>query len=155
MPSSIRVDSGFRYRVSTMRFADRRDEATAAERTVRKSIRGAYPIARACVDPSAALDRACTPAPGGTEAVMVAGGYGLATFRLFSEELRRASRPGRVFYGGRTLADLQLRDGFAPLGMPLVPATEDGSLGVRGRVTVPLEAPLDGRPGPVRLYPLG
>ncbi len=86
---------------------------------------------------------------------MVAGGYGIAPFRLFSEELRRASRPGRVFYGGRTLADLQLRDGFAPLGMPLVPATEDGSLGVRGRVTVPLEAHLDGRPGPVRLYACG
>lgn len=103
----------------------------------------------------APLGCAFTPPPPGTEAVMVAGGYGIAPFRLFSEELRRASRRGRVFYGGRTLADLQLRDGFAPLGVPLVPATEDGSLGARGRVTVPLEAYLDGRPGPVKLYACG
>jgi len=86
---------------------------------------------------------------------MVAGGYGIAPFRLFSEELRRAGRSGRVFYGGRTVADLQLRDGFEPLGVPLVPATEDGSLGARGRVTVPLEAHLDGGPGPLRLYACG
>jgi len=103
----------------------------------------------------APLGRAFTPPPAGTEAVMVAGGYGIAPFRLFSEELRRAGRSGRVFYGGRTVADLQLRDGFAPLGVPLVPATEDGSLGTRGRVTVPLEVHLDGRPGPVRLYACG
>ena len=103
----------------------------------------------------APLGRAFTPPPAGTEAVMVAGGYGIAPFRLFSEELRRAGRSGRVFYGGRTVADLQLREGFEPLGVPLVPATEDGSLGARGRVTVPLEAHLDGRPGPLRLYACG
>ena len=103
----------------------------------------------------APLGRAFTLPPPGTEAVMVAGGYGIAPFRLFSEELRRAGRTGRVFYGGRAAADLQLRERFAPLGVPLVPATEDGSLGARGRVTVPLEAHLDGRPGPVRLYACG
>jgi dihydroorotate dehydrogenase electron transfer subunit len=36
-----------------------------------------------------------------------------------------------------------------------VPATEDGSLGERGRVTVPLEAHLDAAPGPARLYACG
>ena len=105
-----------------------------------------------CLGP---LGRTFTLPSEGTEAVMVAGGYGIAPFRLFSEELRQAGRKGRVFYGGRTASDLQLRDRFEPLGVPLVPATEDGSLGERGRVTVPLEAYLDARPGPVRLYACG
>ena len=103
----------------------------------------------------APLGRAFTPPPPGTEALMVAGGYGIAPFRLFAEELQRTGGRGRVFYGGRTAADLQLRDRFEPLGTPLVPATEDGSLGASGRVTVPLEEYLDRHPGPGRLYACG
>ena len=49
-----------------------------------------------------------------------------------------------VFYGGRTAADLPMRGAFADLGVPVVAATEDGSDGTKGRVTVPLEAYLDG-----------
>ena len=95
-------------------------------------------------------------APGsGEEALLVAGGYGIAPFCLFSEELRRAGSRARVFYGGRTSRDLQIRDRFEPLGVPLVAATEDGSLGAKGRVTSPLSQYLDGRPGPVRLYACG
>jgi dihydroorotate dehydrogenase electron transfer subunit len=91
----------------------------------------------------------------GAEALLVAGGYGIAPFYLFSQELRRAGRRARVFYGGRTAADLQLRAPFAALDVPLVPVTEDGSLGERGRVTAPLEAYLDGGAGPRRLYACG
>jgi dihydroorotate dehydrogenase electron transfer subunit len=86
---------------------------------------------------------------------MVAGGYGIAPFRLFSEQLAREGRRARVFYGGRTCGDLQVREGFAPLGVPLACATEDGSEGHRGRVTEPLAAYLDGAPGPVSLYASG
>jgi dihydroorotate dehydrogenase electron transfer subunit len=93
------------------------------------------------------------PAPG-TAALMVAGGYGIAPFFLFSRELLAAGRAGQVFYGGRSADDLQLRERFSGL-VALVPATEDGSLGQRGRVTVPLEAFLDDHAGPVRLYACG
>jgi dihydroorotate dehydrogenase electron transfer subunit len=93
------------------------------------------------------------PAPG-TEALMVAGGYGIAPFFLLSRELLAAGRNGRVFYGGRGAGDLQLRERFSGL-VPLVLATEDGTLGQRGRVTAPLEAFLDLGPGPVRLYACG
>jgi dihydroorotate dehydrogenase electron transfer subunit len=93
------------------------------------------------------------PAPG-TEAVMVAGGYGIAPFFLFSKELAAAGCSGRVFYGGRSARDLQLRERFAGL-VPLAPATEDGSVGQRGRVIAPLEAFLAENTGPVRLYACG
>jgi dihydroorotate dehydrogenase electron transfer subunit len=104
-----------------------------------------------CLGP---LGRSFPVPAAGEEALLVGGGYGIAPFRLFCEQLGGTSR-ARVFYGGRTGHDLQLRDRFADLGVPLQPATEDGSLGQRGRVTAPLEAYLDARPGPVRLYACG
>ena len=92
--------------------------------------------------------------PAGTEALMVAGGYGIAPFHLFSRELLASGGRGRVFYGGRTVADLQIRDLFEALGMPLVSATDDGSAGHHGRVTEPLDAHLAG-PGPFQAYACG
>ena len=105
-----------------------------------------------CLGP---LGHPFTPPLPGEEALLVAGGYGIAPFRLFGEELRRVTSRARVFYGGRTARDLQIRDRFEPLGVPLVAATEDGSLGVRGRVTAPLEDHLEATKGPVRLYACG
>lgn len=102
-----------------------------------------------CLGP---LGRPFTPPGPGEEALLVAGGYGIAPFRLFAEGLGGRAQ---VFYGGRTRADLQLRELFDPLGVKLHPATEDGSLGVRGRVTAPLLAHLEAREGPVRLYACG
>jgi dihydroorotate dehydrogenase electron transfer subunit len=105
-----------------------------------------------CLGP---LGRAFSLPPAGCEAMLVAGGYGIAPFRLFGEELSRAGHRARLFYGGRTAADLQLTDRFAGLGVSLDLATEDGTLGHRGRVTEPLQAYLDSQPGPVRLYACG
>lgn len=104
-----------------------------------------------CLGP---LGRSFPPPAAGEEALLVAGGYGIAPFRLFCEQLGGTDR-ARVFYGGRTAHDLQMHDRFADLGVPLLPATEDGSLGHPGRVTAPLEVYLDSRPGPVRLYACG
>ena len=105
-----------------------------------------------CLGP---LGRPFTPPPAGHEALLVAGGYGIAPFRRFCEHLARECHRARVFYGGRTAGDLQVREPFAEMGVPLVSATEDGSLGHRGRVTGPLEAYLDEAPGPVTLYASG
>jgi dihydroorotate dehydrogenase electron transfer subunit len=105
-----------------------------------------------CLGP---LGRPFTAPPAGTEALLVAGGYGVAPFRFLGEELRRTGGRGRLFYGGRTAADLPLLGRLGGLGLEIVPATEDGSLGVSGRVTVPLEAHLDAAKGPVRLYACG
>lgn len=91
----------------------------------------------------------------GTQALLVAGGYGIAPFVLFSRELKGKGQAVRVFYGGRTDDDVQLPASFEALGVPLVTATEDGSLGQHGRVTEPLLAYLDSEPGAVQLFACG
>jgi dihydroorotate dehydrogenase electron transfer subunit len=105
-----------------------------------------------CLGP---LGRPFPAPPPGHEAVLVAGGYGIAPFRLFCEQLAGQGGRARVFYGGRTAGDLQVREPFGLLDVPLIPATEDGSHGHRGRVTEPLTAYLDAGPGPVVLYASG
>ncbi len=105
-----------------------------------------------CLGP---LGRAFTAPPAGVEALLVAGGYGVAPFRFLGEELRRTGGRARLFYGGRTAADLPLLDRLAGLGLTIVPATEDGSLGERGRVTVPLQTHLDTAGDGVKLYACG
>jgi dihydroorotate dehydrogenase electron transfer subunit len=52
--------------------------------------------------------------------------------------------PTTLFYGARSGAELFYLDFFERLGVTLVLATEDGSRGVKGRVTVPLEDALRG-----------
>ena len=91
------------------------------------------------------------------EAWMVAGGVGLAPFATLAEALAEAGVKARLFYGGRTRADLFYLDWFASRGVALELATEDGSLGAHGRVTVPLEAALCARADDARvtLYACG
>jgi dihydroorotate dehydrogenase electron transfer subunit len=105
-----------------------------------------------CLGP---LGRPFSTPPEGLEAVMVAGGYGIAPFLMMSQDLLRAGRTGRVFYGGRTAADLQLEPAFAPLGVSLVTTTEDGSRGRQGRVTEAVEDHLTQAPGRCVLYACG
>jgi len=105
-----------------------------------------------CLGP---LGRPFTPPPAQMEALLVAGGYGIAPFWLFCEELR-GSRKARLFYGGRRAVDLPLGTSFrAALGVPVVSSTEDGSEGWKGRVTDPLEAYLSENDGPSALYACG
>ncbi|MCC7007993.1 MAG: dihydroorotate dehydrogenase electron transfer subunit [Acidobacteria bacterium] len=91
------------------------------------------------------------------DAWMVAGGVGLAPFVTLAEALAARRTPMTLYYGGRTAGDLHYRELFARLGARLVLATEDGSAGVRGRVTVPLERDLASRPpaSAVTIYACG
>jgi dihydroorotate dehydrogenase electron transfer subunit len=88
---------------------------------------------------------------------MVAGGVGLAPFATLAESLLAAGVTPRLFYGGRTHADLFYLDWFASRGVTLDLATEDGSLGAHGRVTAPLDDALRARDAgvPVTLYACG
>jgi dihydroorotate dehydrogenase electron transfer subunit len=91
----------------------------------------------------------------GEEALLIAGGYGIAPFHLYCRQLGRDTRRATVFYGGRTAGDLQIRDAFDALGVKVVCATDDGSLGHHGRVTEPVDAHLDAHRGPAQLYACG
>jgi dihydroorotate dehydrogenase electron transfer subunit len=76
---------------------------------------------------------------------LVAGGVGMPPLFFLAETLRR-TRPAlacTLFYGGRTAGDLLELPAWAALGVTVVPATDDGSLGHHGLVTEPLQTHLN------------
>ena len=75
--------------------------------------------------------------------VLVAGGYGVAPLYYLAEKLREK---GRLLVGGRTAQDILLIDEFTKLGWQVEVATDDGSSGRRGMVTVLLDELLDTAP---------
>jgi dihydroorotate dehydrogenase electron transfer subunit len=91
------------------------------------------------------------------EAWMIAGGVGLAPFVTLAAALAARNTPTTLFYGARRAEELYCVELFEALGVTILLATEDGSRGVRGRITVPLETALRERPlgNPVKLYVCG
>jgi dihydroorotate dehydrogenase electron transfer subunit len=85
---------------------------------------------------------------------MVAGGVGLAPFATLTEALVERGTATTLFYGARTGGELFYLDWFERRGVRVVLATEDGSRGERGRVTVPLERALR-HAGSVMVYACG
>jgi dihydroorotate dehydrogenase electron transfer subunit len=107
----------------------------------------------ACLGP---LGNPFTAAPS-RQAWMVAGGVGLAPFATLAEALAATGTATTLFYGARRASELFYLDFFDRLGIQLVLATEDGSRGTPGRITVPLEsslAALEGQ-GSVIIYACG
>lgn len=91
------------------------------------------------------------------EAWMVAGGVGLAPFATLAEALAARGTAMRLFYGGRSAADLFCLDRFERFGVALALTTEDGTRGERGRVVLPLERDLTAARAhpPVMVYACG
>lgn len=81
------------------------------------------------------------------EVLQVAGGIGIAALLLPARELAQAGVRQRLFFGGRTRADVVGVDEFKPYVAGTVLATENGSRGYRGYVTGPLEDYLRRRHG--------
>jgi dihydroorotate dehydrogenase electron transfer subunit len=77
--------------------------------------------------------------------LLVAGGVGLPPLHLHARVAARGGLHDRVemFYGGRRADDLVLTDDLERWGITTCLATEDGSRGVAGRITVPLLERLD------------
>jgi len=84
------------------------------------------------------------PCPDTTD-LLVAGGVGLPPLFMQGEHAARRGLVARceMLYGGRTTKDLVLLGEMRSLGLALHLATEDGSLGRRGRVTTALEARIE------------
>ena len=80
------------------------------------------------------------PVKCGGAALLVGGGFGVAPLYFLARRLL-ANGVGRVelFVGGRTKDDLLALDRFTALGVAIHPATNDGSAGVQGLVTDPLD----------------
>ena len=74
-------------------------------------------------------------------ALLVGGGYGVAPLYFLAKRLIASGWKGRlaVFIGGRTETDLLAVEEFRSLGVELHLATNDGSEGVKGLVTDPLD----------------
>ncbi len=89
-------------------------------------------------------------------ACLVAGGVGIAALYLLARGLIEQNVKPLLFYGGRSGADLVLRDCFERLGISVACSTEDGSLGERGLVTQPLDRFLrEHRHPDLRIYACG
>lgn len=80
------------------------------------------------------------PRPGGAVQLLVAGGVGLPPLYLQAKRAHAAGTSDRVeiLYGGRDRADLVLLPELESWCARMHLATEDGSVGARGFVTVPL-----------------
>jgi dihydroorotate dehydrogenase electron transfer subunit len=80
--------------------------------------------------------------PKGKAFFLVGGGRGIAPLYFLARELQAKGGHPRVFYGGKTAADLPLLQKFAAQKMEVFISTDDGSLGFPGLVTAMLEKEL-------------
>jgi len=74
--------------------------------------------------------------------VMVAGGVGFPPLMFLSETLTsRGFKPANIhfFYGGKAGGEIVERARIKKLGVKFYPVTDDGSFGVKGLVTKPVE----------------
>jgi dihydroorotate dehydrogenase electron transfer subunit len=86
---------------------------------------------------------------------LVGGGRGIAPLYFLAQELQtRGGRP-RVFYGGKSEADLPLLQKFAARKMDVFISTDDGSAGFPGLVTAMLEKDLARSAPPALIYACG
>lgn len=72
-------------------------------------------------------------------ALLVGGGYGAAPLYFLATQMRTREIPVAVAVGARRADDLIFVDRFERLGVKLLLATEDGSLGTQGYVTTAVE----------------
>jgi dihydroorotate dehydrogenase electron transfer subunit len=86
---------------------------------------------------------------------LVGGGRGIAPLYFLALELQAKGGHPRVFYGGKSEADLPLLRKFAAQKMELFISTDDGSAGFPGLVTAMLEKELARSARPALLYACG
>lgn len=69
------------------------------------------------------------------QVVMIAGGIGIAPFLALSDVLKKKKLDLILLYGGRTKAHVYPMKEFKQNGCKVFVATDDGSVGVKGRVS--------------------
>ncbi len=92
-----------------------------------------------------------------SDVMLVGGGIGVAPLMYLGAWLvEKGIAPSdiRVLIGGRNRDDVLCQDRFRDMGMEVLVATDDGSLGDKGRVTVSMERAMAGRK-PQMVYTCG
>jgi dihydroorotate dehydrogenase electron transfer subunit len=92
---------------------------------------------------------------GGGLAILIGGGSGIASLYELAKALIRKGRPVLVILGAQSKPDLLARSDFGALDVELLCTTEDGSDGIRGRVTDPLAARLADVDGAATVFAVG
>ena len=77
----------------------------------------------------------CMPPEGIRHVVMIAGGIGIAPFLILSDVLKKKGYEMALLYGGRTKGHVYPMKEFKENGCKIFIATDDGSVGVKGRVS--------------------
>lgn len=77
----------------------------------------------------------CAPPKGIKHIVMIAGGIGIAPFQLLSDKLKSKKFKMTLLYGGRTKQHVYPMKEFKQNGVKVFVSTDDGSVGVKGRVS--------------------
>ncbi len=72
-------------------------------------------------------------------AYLIGGGRGIAPLYFLGKELKKRGAKVHVLYGGKTLADLPVKEKFKKAGLGMTCSTDDGSFGFHGFVTDLLE----------------
>lgn len=91
----------------------------------------------------------------GKKFCLVGGGRGIAPLYFLAQELRAKGGHPRVFYGGKTEADLPLLQKFAAQKMEVFVSTDNGSAGFPGLVTAMLERDLVQSAQPALIFACG
>jgi len=90
----------------------------------------------------------------GRTAALVGGGRGIAPLFFLARALAAAGARPVIFYGGRGLADIPLRDRLEKAGFEVRCSTDDGSFGFAGFITALVEKEL-ARVEPAVVYACG
>ncbi|MBP9853319.1 MAG: dihydroorotate dehydrogenase electron transfer subunit [Candidatus Omnitrophica bacterium] len=75
------------------------------------------------------------PPKGTKQVVMIAGGIGVAPFLILTDVLKKMKMELILIYGGRTKGHVYPMKEFKENGCKIFVSTDDGSKGVKGRVT--------------------
>ncbi len=99
-----------------------------------------------CLDVLGPLGHGFSPIPAGRATILLGGGYGCAAMLFTAHDTPADALKPAVLLGARSKGDILLADEFAALGCRVEVATNDGSLGRQGFVTVLLEEELKQHP---------
>jgi dihydroorotate dehydrogenase electron transfer subunit len=90
-----------------------------------------------------------------SQLALIGGGRGIAPIYFLSQKLKAQDNKTRVFYGGKSIQDLPIKERFEKNGSSLSCATEDGSYGTKGLITEVFEAELNNGFAANRIFACG